>query len=187
MLSKFGVLFCLACSLTGCVTSNQSRQRWRDADGKEVMPLRISNGKAVVLLFVRNDCPISNRYAPEMQRLYSRYRDVGIAFWLVYADSDTTPEDIKSHLRDFHLELPALRDPELRLVKLAGAKVTPEAAVFLKSGREIYRGRIDDRFADLGKERPEATAHDLEAAIQSVVSGQPVERRTLAVGCYINQ
>jgi hypothetical protein len=140
---------------------------------------------ATVFLFVRTDCPISNRYAPELERLFSTYHSRGIGFWLVYADSDTTTEDIKTHARDYHLSLPSLRDPELRLVKKAGVKVTPEAAVFLRSGREIYRGRIDDRYADLGKERPEAAEHDLEDSIKSVLAGKPVEKRTLAVGCYI--
>jgi hypothetical protein len=79
----------------------------------------------------------------------------------------------------------ALRDPALALVKFAGATITPEAAVYA-NGRIVYRGRIDDRYVDLGVERPKASTHDLEEAIAAVVAGKPVRHATTqAVGCYI--
>jgi len=34
---------------------------------------------------------------------------------------------------------------------MARVKVTPEAAVFMVDGHEVYRGRIDDRYVDFGK------------------------------------
>ena len=39
-----------------------------DLAGKPVDPLHANPGKPVVLIFVRTDCPISNRYAPTIQR-----------------------------------------------------------------------------------------------------------------------
>ncbi len=167
----------IACFVTGCFTPFNNATTWTASDGKPVDPFRMNQERATVFVFVRTDCPISNHYAPEVERLFSTYRSQGIAFWLVYADADTTGEDI----------MPAIHDPDLRLVKKAGVKVTPEVAVFLKSGREIYRGRVDDRYADLGKERPEASEHDLEDAIKAVLTGKPVEKRKRAVGCYIPQ
>jgi hypothetical protein len=59
--------------------------------------------------------------------------------------------------------------------------VTPESAVLVadKAGAEgfkiAYVGRIDDRYVAFGKERPQATRHDLEAAISAVLSGRAVE------------
>jgi len=50
----------------------------------------------------------------------------------------------------------------------------------------VYHGRIDNRYADLGKERPEATQHDLEEVLKAIVQGKPVPYSTAkAVGCYI--
>ena len=50
----------------------------------------------------------------------------------------------------------------------------------------VYRGRIDNVYAALGKRRPEATEHDLRKALDEVLSGRPVaEPRTQAIGCYI--
>jgi hypothetical protein len=78
-----------------------------------------------------------------------------------------------------------VRDPDHALVKYAGAKVTPEAAVYA-GGRIVYRGRIDDRYVDFGVERPQATRRDLAEAIASVVAGRAVvQPKTQAVGCFI--
>jgi len=66
---------------------------------------------------------------------------------------------------------------------------TPEAAVFIPNGdqwRELYRGRIDDRYIDLGDERPAAMHRDLEEAIRAVLKNQPVlQPGGPAVGCSI--
>jgi len=53
-----------------------------DLDGNAVNPFRIATGKVIVFLFVRTDCPISNRYAPAIQEISSRY-DKGAEFFLV--------------------------------------------------------------------------------------------------------
>ena len=49
-----------------------------------------------------------------------------------------------------------------------------------------YRGRINDRFLALGKDRPKATRHELEDAINALLAGKrPKHARTEAVGCFI--
>ena len=69
---------------------------------------------------------------------------------------------------------------------MAEVTVTPEAAVFLPDGRELYRGRIDDRYVDFGKERPTPTTRDLDEVLVSVLGGKPVASSvTRAIGCYI--
>ena len=79
----------------------------------------------------------------------------------------------------------ALRDPTHALVKFVGATVTPEAAVYA-GGRVVYRGRIDDRYVDLGVERPAPTRHDLADALTASLAGKPAPHATTqAVGCFI--
>jgi hypothetical protein len=72
---------------------------------------------------------------------------------------------------------------------MAHATVTPEAAIFVPEGkglREVYHGRIDDRYAGLGQERPQATHHDLEDAVQAVLAGRAVPTpQGRPVGCAI--
>jgi hypothetical protein len=143
--------------------------------------------KALVLLFVRSDCPISNRYAPEIQRLYGQYSRQGVDFRLVYAEPGLTAAAMEKHRKEYGYTVPALLDSGHRYVNRARARVTPEAAVFVQ-GRLIYLGRIDDRYADLGKARPEAVRHDLQDVLAATTAGKSIRRReTKAIGCAIEK
>lgn len=154
--------------------------------GSRVDPLADPKAKAVVLIFVSTDCPIANRYAPELRRLYEAYQARGVSFWLVYAAPDETPEKIRRHIAEYHHPMPALRDPDHRLVKFCEASRTPEAAVFAPGRNRMYRGRIDDRFTDYGKSREFASQHDLQDAIEAVLAGRTVKTpATEAIGCHI--
>src|SRR5262249_25533340 len=118
-----------------------------DLAGRPADPLAHPGRAATVLVFTRTDCPVSNRYAPELRRLHDRFAARGVAFWLVYADPVEGPEVIEAHRRSFGLGFDALRDPDHVLVRLTGATVTPEVAVFAGASRPppmVYRGRIDD-------------------------------------------
>src|SRR5881296_602075 len=157
-----------------------------DLTGRALDPFAARDAKAIVFVFISTDCPVSNRYAPEIRRVEEEFARSGVRFWLVYADAETSSDAIRKHVKEYHLPQQALRDPRQTLVRLAQARVTPEGAVFLPGGRLVYHGRIDNRYADLGKERPEATQHDLEEVLKAIVQGKPVPYSTAkAVGCYI--
>lgn len=157
-----------------------------DLRANPINPFETTNARAIVFIFVETDCPISNRYAPEIQRLFTKYASRGLDFWLVYPAPERSPAEIARHAREFRLSLKVLRDPQHALVKQAGVQVTPEAAVFLRDGSVVYRGRIDDKYAGFGKERPAPTRRDLEEAILAILGGKPIlNATTLAVGCYI--
>ncbi len=146
----------------------------------------LSNAHARVLLFVRTDCPLTNRYAPELQRIASEFTGQPVEFWLVYPDPAESPAGIENHIKEYKLPGTPLRDPRHQLVKRAQATVSPEAAVFDTAGALVYAGRIDDRFVDFGKARPAPRTHDLEAAVTAVLAGKAVSpARTRAIGCYL--
>ena len=160
-----------------------------DLEGRSVRPLVGLSAGAFVFVFVRTDCPIANRYAPELRRLHDRFALKGASFHVVYVDPTESVAAIRRHLAEYgHPGVP-LRDPQHALVREAHARVTPEAAVFApgSSGpRLVYHGRIDDRTLDFGRERPAPTTHDLEQALAAVLGGRPVPRETApAVGCSI--
>jgi hypothetical protein len=145
-----------------------------------------SAARARVFLFVRTDCPITNRYAPELQRLAQEFSSRGAGFWLVYPDPATTPQAIEQHRAQYNFPGTVLRDPRHSLVKLAHATTAPEAAVFDAAGRLQYHGRIDDRWVNPGTARPAARTHDLEDAIAAVLAGRrPAQPATQAVGCSL--
>ena len=142
--------------------------------------------KAIVCLFTRTDCPVSNSYAPEVRRLHEKFSPRGVSFFLVYPDADESADAIARHLKEYSYPFPGLRDPRHELVKKSGAKITPEAAVFDPKGNLLYRGRIDDRFVDFGKERAAPTQHDLERALESILAGKPAPPPSgPAIGCFI--
>ena len=158
-----------------------------DLDGRSIKPLEAPDAVATVLVFVRTDCPISNRYAPDIRRLRESFHGRGIVFWLVYVDPGESAEALRAHLREYDYGVEALRDPEHLLAGRAGARVTPEAAVFGRKQELLYRGRIDDRYSGFGEARPQATRRDLEQALLAILSGKkPSPARTDAVGCYIS-
>lgn len=157
-----------------------------DLAGKPVDPLHADVGKPVVLIFVRTDCPISNRYAPTIQRLSAQYAGEA-AFWLIYPDKSESSAAIEQHLHAYGYKLPALHDPQHSLVKLGQAQVTPEVAVFDASGQLVYHGRIDNWYVTFGHARPAPTTHELDDALQAVLKGSKPQVTTASgIGCYIS-
>jgi hypothetical protein len=156
-----------------------------DLAGRPVAPLA-GGAPATVLLFTAVDCPISDRYAPEVRRLADRHAARGVRFWLVYANAGERPDAARMHAEAFGYGLPAVLDAGGALVDRANATVTPEAAVFDHAGRLVYHGRIDDRYVDFGVDRPTPTTRDLDAALGAVLAGRPVPQASApAIGCAI--
>jgi thiol-disulfide isomerase/thioredoxin len=181
------VLFAIVvlCLVSSPLTSS-SQSFATDVEGKPADPFRAAQGKVVVLIFVRTDCPVSNRYAPTIQQLSAHNTDKA-AFFLVYPSKKETSETIRKHDRDFGYALAALHDPQHILVKQSQAQITPEAAVFDANRRLVYHGRIDNLYQDFGHARKTATTHELADAIRAAIAGRTINgKATPAVGCYIS-
>lgn len=187
LLACIGVLTVCALVSPSLRAADLPRIVLKDPDGRPVEPfLAAENSAAIVFLFASIDCPVSNRYAPEVQRMHAAFAQKNVAFWMVYPNPGDTPDAVRAHLKDFGYPVHALLDPRHELVKLAKATITPEAAVFGKSRSLDYHGRIDDRFVSLGVERPKATTRDLFDALTAVLEGgAPKVSSAPAVGCFI--
>lgn len=142
---------------------------------------------ANVLVFVTSDCPISNGYAPEIQRICKAYAARGARCQLIYEDLDITADAVKKHLEDYRYGATAASiDADGSLARKVGATMTPEAVVIDRGGAVKYRGRIDNQYASLGHPRRVVTVHDLQDALEAVIAGKPVATpQTDPVGCYI--
>jgi hypothetical protein len=139
-----------------------------------------------VLVFTTTDCPISNRYAPEIQRLAEQFSG-RVRFTLVYPVPSDTDAMIREHGKKFGFAIAWQRDDRQTLVTQTGVTVTPEVAVIDAAGRQLYRGRIDDRYIAFGKDRPQPTVRDLERSLEAIVAGKPVPvAQTQAIGCFIS-
>lgn len=141
---------------------------------------------AAVLFFVTTDCPIANRFAPEINRICRDYGARKLAFYIVQVDALLKAPQAAAHAKAYGFTCPVLLDRRHELVRFCGAHVTPEVAVVSTQGKILYRGRIDDRYASLGKPRLQPSKHDLRLALDAVCAGKPVATpRTTATGCYI--
>jgi hypothetical protein len=158
-----------------------------DIDGNALTPLQPS-GQAEILFFITHDCPISNFYAPEIQRICSQYGSKRVSCTLVYVDTQMDATAVRKHLTDFGYKgMPAILDAKHKVVDAAGAKFTPEAIVIGHGGKVLYSGRIDNFYAGLGKPRRQVTVHDLRTALEETLAGKPVTTpKTDPVGCYIS-
>ena len=167
-----------------------STQRYGvDLHGKPVSDLGGPGVRVVVLVFAASDCPISNRYVPEIARLNHIFSAEGARFWWVFPNPSDTAALVTQHVHDFSINESILLDPQQTMVRMAHATTTPEAVIFVAangSPREVYRGRIDDRYIAFGEERPQPQHHELEAAIAAALAGKPVpEPAGPPVGCSI--
>jgi hypothetical protein len=160
-----------------------------DLHGQPIRQLAAPGVRVAVLFFAASDCPISNRYVPEITRLTQQFGGQGVHFWWVYPNPDDTAQVVAAHNHDYSITGETILDPKQSLVELAHATVTPEVAVFLVENaglREVYHGRIDDRYISLGQERPRADHHDLELATAAALAGKPAPQPGgPSVGCSI--
>ena len=158
----------------------------RDIDGV-TRDVFAPSGTANVLLFVASDCPISNGYAPEIHRLCGEYRRKGISCALVYEDEAIDVAAVRTHRESFdYRDIPAVIDRAHAIAAAAHATVTPQAVVVAARGEVKYRGRIDNRYEQLGRPRRVVTIHDLRDALDAVSAGRTVVRPvTEPVGCFI--
>lgn len=148
-----------------------------DLQGHSIDRLAPPGAPAIVLFFAASDCPISNRYIPEIERLDGEFSPAGVRFWWVYPNPADTPAVVRQHRQQFDIHGEALLDTQQRVTAMAHATITPEVAVFVPTGtalREVYRGRVDDRYISLGQERPSAQKHDLENALRALIANRLV-------------
>jgi hypothetical protein len=149
--------------------------------------MKVEKGHVAALIFVTNDCPISNYYSHEIHRICDEYAPRGLECTLVYTDPTLKDATAAQHARDYgHGSYPKVVDRARALVEATGATVTPEVVLIRPDESIAYRGRIDNYYADLTKPRAQVTEHDWRDALDAVIAGRPVARPEVpAVGCYI--
>lgn len=160
-----------------------------DLHGQPVQQLAGPGVRAVVLIFAASDCPISNRYVPEVARLNHEFSADGVRFWWVFPNPSDTAAVVLQHEKDFSISEDTVLDRRQTLVHMAHATTTPEAAMFVVQDgvlREVYRGRIDDRYISIGQERPQPQHRELEAAIKAALANKPIPQPAgPPVGCSV--
>jgi len=157
-----------------------------DASGRRHTAREWKEARVVALFFIAAECPISNRYAPEINRIVADYATRGVAFYGVHSDPDVGAGAALRHARDYGFDFPVLLDPAQTLASQTGVTLTPTAVILSPGGELLYRGRIDNRYLDFGKYREAGVKPDLRLALDAVIAGKPVaEKYTKSIGCAL--
>jgi peroxiredoxin len=180
------VLFAVADSKPAARAPRQvSAFTLKDASDKEWSFSDQRDRKAIVVFFLGTECPINNAYMPRLAELHRKYAPRGVAFVALNSNSQDTPVRIAAHAKEHGIPFPVLKDTANVVADQFGARRTPEAFILDPAGHILYQGRIDDQFG-IGYKRAAPTRHDLAAALDEVLAGEPVSQPLTAVaGCPI--
>ena len=147
--------------------------------------LGILDGKAkpVALVFLDTACPVATRYIPILNELYSGSKEV--SFYGVLSNPNITWREGAEFADSYGIEFPLIFDSAGDLYLRLRPVVTSESFVVSAGNRVVYRGRINDQFAAVGKLRNRISSHDLRDVMTDIDRGrEPIPRETPAVGCF---
>ena len=160
-------------------------------EGASVRPLDQPEGSVVVIIFGSVDCPIANAEVPEIRRIHERAKAGGASMFFVHPAVEQQAEKMGKHAQERKLKMPVLHDKNRDLVRLLRATTTPEAFVLRRDGDQwviVYRGLIDNLYAEVGRRRRNATTYYVRDAIDAAISRQPVETPVrVPIGCLIER
>lgn len=140
-----------------------------------------------VYIFLREDCVICQQYTQQLERLYGEFGNKSIHFLGVFPNASSKAEALEDFAAKYQITFPLAIDHEQTLTRNMGATITPQVVIYDHRLKQIlYTGRIDDRYARVGKRRRNAQTSELEAALTAIQARQAIAvRETEAIGCLI--
>ena len=82
----------------------------KDAGGKPWSLADLKEPKAVVVVFLSFECPVSTSYAQLLAELAKTYGERGVAFVGVTTNPDEDTAAVARQAREYHLPFPVLKD-----------------------------------------------------------------------------
>ncbi len=164
--------------------------RLPDTNGKMVALSDIPNAKAYLVMFICNHCPYVKHIRDELARLGREYQSRGVAiFGISSNDVQNYPADslekMKEEAASVGYTFPYLFDETQEVAKAYRAACTPDFFLFDGAHKLVYRGQLDDSRPRVATPLP-VTGKDLRAALDAVLSGQPVSSQQIpSMGCNI--
>lgn len=151
----------------------------------ESVTLSDHEGKIVVLEWINHDCPFVKKHygSGNLPGLQEKYRDKGV----VWLGINSSAPGKQGHLdaegmiarseKEGSKATHVLLDPEGKVGKAYGAKVTPHMFVINPEGEVVYNGAIDSKPTTKVEDIETATAYVSEA-IDAVMAGDEVPTKT---------
>jgi peroxiredoxin/mono/diheme cytochrome c family protein len=148
----------------------------------------VAGQRATVVVFLGVDCPMANLYAPRLNELAARFPTGAVAVLAIDPNRGDDLPALAAFAREHHLTFPLLRDPDARVAASFGAARSPQAFLLDAERRVRYRGRIDDQYNPVGKNRGAPTREDLVEALREVLAGRAVSVPvTECTGCLLSK
>lgn len=187
------ILLTFVVSSQGCADTKRDAQTL-DLSAVKVMDLAgtthrlgtLTSHKAVAFVFLSNECPVSNQYLPELNRISERFAAAPVAIFGVLPDPLVSRAVGQEYAKEYDIQFPVLFDATGELRDVMRPTHVPEAFVIGAGGVVLYRGRIDNLYADNFQRRPQATSHELIDALESAADGEsPAVAYADPVGCRL--
>lgn len=155
----------------------------KDYSGREHSLSDYKDSKAIVIMFIATECPVSNAYNKRMEKIYNEYKDKGVAFIGINSNKEENVKNIEEHAKENGLSFTILKDEKNIIADKFGASVTPEIYILNSNFEILYHGRIDDSRNESNVEK-----QDLKNALDEILSGKKVSSPvTKAFGCTIKR
>ncbi len=148
----------------------------------------LSNGEAVVIMFICNHCPSVKHVRGELARLARDYQPRGVRFVAISSnDIDNFPEDAPEKMSAFarqnQFTFPYLYDETQEVARAYRAACTPDFYIFDQDNRCVYRGQLDD--SRPGNNKP-VTGDDIRQALDALLAGEKIDSgQKPSMGCNI--
>lgn len=159
-----------------------------DPAGKVFKLDDFSDAPALLVMFICNHCPFVKHLRSALADLGREYQQRGVAVVAINSNDvanypDDSPEKMAVEAREAGYTFPYLFDETQEVAKTYDAACTPDFFLYDQNCNLAYRGQFDD--SRPGNDKP-VTGADLRAALDAVLSGQPVpEPQQPSIGCNI--
>lgn len=159
-----------------------------DPTGKTVSLADFAEAPALVVAFICNHCPYVKHIAAGLAQFGKDAQAKGAAVVAISSNDvanypDDGPAKMAETARAAGYTFPYLHDDSQEVAKAYRAACTPDFFLFDQERKLVYRGQFDDSRPGNGVA---VTGQDLRAALEAVLSGQPVSAdQKPSVGCNI--
>src|ERR1700739_4287532 len=157
----------------------------KGVDGQTHCLKDYATAKVLLIAFICNHCPTSQLYESRIKQIAQDYKDRSVTVIGIepnnpnavrldemgYTDVGDSFEEMQIRAEYRHFNFPYLYDGEdQKISNLYGPTATPHVFVF-DSGRKLrYQGRVDNN-----PREPLVTRRDARLALDSLLSGKPIE------------
>ena len=146
--------------------------------------------KLTVYFFLSETCPICQSVSFEIKKLTQLYVSDNIRFIGIFPDKfNSTEATRKAFAKKYGLTFELEHDSAYQLTFRFNATITPEVVVWNEENQNIlYRGKVDNSFASIGKRRTVVTEYYLRSALSNWKEGNlELIKNTEPVGCFIQR